>query len=72
MRFISNPPILGDSRVVTWFALLPVTIETPRHVETRWLERVTVVQRYFENDFVWGPTWGNVRFVDDKENTCQK
>lgn len=30
----------GDTRTRTWFALIPVTIKE----ETRWLERVTVIQ----------------------------
>jgi hypothetical protein len=59
------PADLGDKRISSWFALIPVTLGN----ETRWLERVTV-EWQVEN--VAGllppclptPAWVKVRFVE--------
>lgn len=60
-------PMIHATRVVTRFLWFPLTIGR----ETRWLERVSIRQRYF--DTTQGPYipltqprqwWQNVEFVD--------
>lgn len=57
--------VLGDKRVISWFAILPVCIKG----EWRWLERVTVQQEVvpFVDGMMeyTGITWENKRFIDD-------
>ena len=61
-----NKPKLGDTRVVSKFAFLPVSCKG----ETRWFERVKIKQEYMEvTDFTNHPvgaywTWVNLEFVD--------
>jgi hypothetical protein len=62
MRFIQQLPEshYGETKTVSWFAIMPVTIGT----ETRWLERVTVEYSRFDG---WGcfaaPGWLAERFL---------
>ena len=63
MRFTRKPePAEGDLRTVTEFAVLPLTIGQ----ETRWLERVTCIERWgytsYGQDGSWG--WEPIAFVD--------
>jgi hypothetical protein len=65
MRWTARKPetiaLRGSMRVRSWFALLPVTINS----ETRWMERVTVEERQeFHVDDVCRVTWRQMRFVD--------
>lgn len=46
MRFKDKRAANGDMRERTFFAWLPVTSE--KTGETRWFERVNVLERYFE------------------------
>ena len=61
MRFVE--PKLGTERVKTWFALFPVRVGR----ETRWLEKVTVEQKYtlvnFDDPY---EDWYNVKFIDEE------
>ena len=79
MRYIipESPPTkfinLGDTRIVIYFALLPVYLQR----EVRWLERVSIEQRYTQNfysidtgnphyDFDYTKNeWNNIRFVNE-------
>ena len=61
-------PQIGDTRIKSWYALIPVTINNER----RWLEKVTVEQEYAHNivriyDLPY-PTkgWFNLRFVEEE------
>lgn len=53
MRWTRKHPEVGETRVKQWFAFLPVEIDD----DTRWLEWVTVKQRY-------GYMWYNDAFID--------
>lgn len=61
-----NKPILGSTRIKTYFAWLPVTgtfwYDNIPIQQTRWLEEVTIRQRYVAsgNDRLWGST----EFID--------
>ncbi|RUA34167.1 MAG: hypothetical protein DSY77_06535 [Bacteroidetes bacterium] len=52
MRFNRQPkPKRFDERTITKFAFLPITARNQQgRRETRWLERVTVVQKYHPQD----------------------
>ena len=59
MRFFK--PEIEMERVKTWFAFVPVRIGR----ETRWLERVTCLQRYTDLMSPSGepePSWRNIKF----------
>lgn len=66
MKFDSDP--LRDrqfeTRIITKFAILPVTIRT----ETRWLERVTIKQRVGWNMHSYVHEWMNEKFIDSEED----
>jgi len=53
----------GDSRIKSWFAIVPVEIGN----EVRWFERVSVKQVY--NKSIYGGRvvfyWADVEFVDE-------
>lgn len=52
----------GDERVITKFAILPITATNDRgHKETRWLEKVTVVQIFNPQDSM-RESWVSARF----------
>lgn len=67
----------GDTRVKQWFAFFPVSVHYSYYntilqhspaskVETRWLEKVVVLQKYREDpasSFLNG-SWHNVKFID--------
>jgi hypothetical protein len=65
MRFKKTiPPILrgGERRVISYFAWIPVTIKNREVKETRWLERITVEQRF---ELGWCDNeWCNIRFIN--------
>ena len=66
-------PKLGTIRTIIFFAFLPVTINK----EVRWLERVSVEQRWTQNTYSTDAgdphydhdytknEWNNIRFVKD-------
>ena len=65
-------PKHGEERIVKFFAFLPVTVKykidsfTYRTAETRWLETVTVKQKYNGiGDDGSFPYWYNICFIDD-------
>jgi hypothetical protein len=65
MRWTARKPgtieLRGEMRVRSWFAFLPVTINS----ETRWLERVTVEERQeFHVADVCRVMWRKMRFVE--------
>lgn len=64
MRIKKKLPILGDKRTVSKFAWLPITIEHNHQRETRWLEKVTYVERY-AGEYVWMQNWRKERFIDE-------
>ena len=62
-------PNLGDERIITIFALFPITLNN----ETRWLEKCTIKQRYEERynvsrDVILGDlvevAWVDKYFID--------
>jgi hypothetical protein len=60
MRF--RTPKYGDQRTRSFFAWCPVSMWLGKgQVETRWLERVWVLEEYREGD---GPHWWRVCFID--------
>ena len=65
MKWISRKiPSLGDTRIITKFALLPITAGG----ETRWLQSVRIEQTLEENGTYGVDTvWDNTRFIDDKK-----
>ena len=63
MRWRPNvKPCVGDRRVVSRFALLPVTING----ETRWLEWVDILQELREVEGGYGDLNGASRWVETK------
>jgi len=52
----------GELRRRSWFAWWPVTARSGRGIETRWLERVTVLERL--NGYPSRATWSRLQFVD--------
>lgn len=63
MRFYHNlSPESGQLRQRRLFALLPITIDN----ETRWLEMVTIEERFHPGQSPWsGPEWRRKRFIDN-------
>lgn len=56
---------LGTTRIKTWFALFPVTIKYGS--ETRWLEKVTVKQKWVRNKYAILSSeyyWENIEFIN--------
>jgi len=71
MRIKLKPnPKEGDTRIISWFAILPVTIG----LDFRWLERVTVKQifrqRWYKSCNVLD--WCDVAFCDSKDTNGVK
>ena len=65
MRIKINQPHIGEKRIKTWFALLPVSALNKKTelVEYRWLEFVKVEQIYKGNiKYLIG--WRNWYFID--------
>jgi hypothetical protein len=62
MRFNRRHPEIGDERVVERFAWSPVTVRTEMGAETRWLERVRVVETFTE--FKGGDRWWPTGFLE--------
>lgn len=60
MRFME--PDYGDRRTITKFAIFPIKIGR----EIRWLERVTLEQRYGVC------SWCNINFIDKKDNNTME
>jgi len=60
MRWNTKPyPKHRDIRIVSKFALFPIWIDG----EYRWLERVSIQQRYFSD---WDISeWDNIKFIDE-------
>ena len=62
----SEEPVHGSERIISFFAFWPVGVWDE---EARWLERVTIRQKYdlmdMNADAMSGRiTWRNVQFVD--------
>lgn len=58
----TQKPSTGDERVITKFAILPITATNGRgQKETRWLEKVTVVQIFNPQDSM-RESWVSARF----------
>ena len=62
MRVVKNGYRDGEERIVSFFAFSPVTIQHNGKFETRWMERVTVRQKFEVLGF--DREWHNVEFVD--------
>lgn len=64
MRFQLEPyPEPGDTRIRSFFAFLPISIG----MEGRWLEKVTILERFQQTSTPYELEWTPVRFVDDTE-----
>lgn len=64
MRF--KKPRHGDERLRSFFAILPQ--RCCRTGEIRWMERVTVLEHYFDRDdlaLIGGGRWHILEFLDD-------
>lgn len=65
-KIIKKFPKIGDTRVISYFALLLVEIDK----EVRWLEKVTVKQirayKYYGPCGQYGPHWKNIKFIDEE------
>lgn len=60
MRFVRKTYEEGGTREKSWFAILPVTIDK----ETRWLEKVSVIQTYVWSYPLSKYYWSNREFLD--------
>lgn len=56
------PPEFGDSRIVSAFLWLPLTIR----LETRWLERATWMEMHKHGE------WNPLRWIDEPEASSRK
>lgn len=54
----------NGTRVRTFFAWLPVTVEKDDFTITRWLEKVTIEEKYIEGLFHPG-YWNTIKFIDE-------
>lgn len=62
MRFKLQPePLLNDERIIKKFAIFPIKIG----YEIRWLEMVTIKQRYIYSCSYSGYYWDNICFIDN-------
>jgi hypothetical protein len=66
MRFSCQLQKVGDERVVERFAWLPVTVRTEMGSETRWLERIRVVETFTE--FKGGDRWWPTAFLGPEKS----
>jgi hypothetical protein len=64
MRFSATYLQHGDTRQRTFFALFPVTIWFEKHRETRWLERVTILEEYWDYGRIGDSCWRKKSFID--------
>ena len=66
MRKLRKVYQAGDIRVEKRFLWFPVTTMTPdkKHWETRWLEYVTIVEKYYSPPFPLSPFWKIIEFKD--------
>jgi hypothetical protein len=60
MRWYYIHPAHGDERTRSFFAFFPFTIGG----ETRWLERVTILEVYRVSKQGLDAYWSRVRFID--------
>lgn len=60
----------GGTRTRTFFAFFPVRAEHNNVIETRWLETVTVYEKYVEGDFY--SYWQTIKFIDTYEDIVEK
>lgn len=60
MRFYTKPTEHGDERVRTFFAWLPYSVNG----EVRWMETITVRERYVKCTGVFSDWWGK-EYLDD-------
>lgn len=57
----------GDKRVRKFFAFFPVCVWGRTEAETRWLQRVTVLEKFVVS---WSDSyWITLKFID--ENECK-
>ena len=62
MRF--TKPFDGKRRLKTKFLILPVAIG----LETRWLEKSTILQEYCNDKRIHGyGKWNNLKFIDNEK-----
>ena len=66
---IPKKPEVGDIRVVSYYALFPITIQKETELETRYLERVYVKQQFKckFNQSQWEHYWEDVDFTAKTE-----
>lgn len=64
---IPKPPEVGDTRVISSFALFPVSITKEDSIETRWFERVNIKQELAREWSTerknWEYFWKDIEFV---------
>ena len=61
------PSNVGDTRIKTWFAILPVHARIGEDgvcYQTRWMETVTVYQRLETAGLLEAPVWSSLWFVE--------
>jgi len=66
VRFSRRLQKIGDERIVERFAWSPVTVRTEMGSETRWLERVRVVETFAE--FKGGDRWWPTGFLEPEKS----
>lgn len=60
-------PKQGDTKIVEYFAILPVKVG----LETRWFEKVKVLQKFVESTVsplgeYFTEYWSNIKFIEDE------
>ena len=69
MRFKLQPePWLGCERIIKKFAILPIKID----YEIRWLETVTIKQKYAYHLSYVDACWHNICFIDNEQETSEE
>lgn len=60
----------SGTRTRTFFAFFPVRAENNNVLETRWLETVTVYEKYVDGDFY--SYWQAIKFIDKYDDIVEK
>lgn len=63
---IKEPPLIGSLRIKTYFAWIPISIVNNGIETTKWLQYVTVLQRYEYGSSADGtpPYWDSIEFIN--------
>jgi hypothetical protein len=69
-KLIKERPKIGDERIRTTFLLFPKTLTNPdnKKFEKRWLEKVRIIEQYYNAGIDNGSGWSDNRWASDVTN----